>query len=146
MNKREQALAYFDKGFSCAQATLAACSAELGLDPTTALRVAGAFGGGMARTGRTCGAVIGALMVVGLKHGQINPGDAGAKEATYKVARELMTRFAALHGTILCRELIGYDLSSPSGLQAARESGALTICPRLVDDAVRLLDELASAV
>ncbi len=146
MNKREQALAYFDKGFSCAQATLAACSAELGLDPTTALRVAGAFGGGMARTGRTCGAVIGALMVVGLKHGQINPGDAGAKEATYKVARELMTRFAALHGTILCCELIGYDLSSPSGLQAARESGALTICPRLVDDAVRLLDELASAV
>ncbi len=142
MDKQGQALAYFEEGFSCAQSVLAAYSAELGLDATTAVRVAGAFGGGMARTGQTCGAITGALMVIGLKHGQVRAGDAEAKEATYKVAQEFMERFKALHGAMLCPELIGYDLANPAGRQAARESGALTLCPRLVEDAVRLLTEL----
>jgi len=39
-----------------------------GLDRETALKVAGAFGAGMARTGGTCGSVTGALMVIGLKY------------------------------------------------------------------------------
>ena len=34
--------------------------------PDAALRVSAAFGGGMGRTGGTCGAVTGALMVLGL--------------------------------------------------------------------------------
>jgi hypothetical protein len=44
----DQALALFRNGFSCAQAVLSSCSEPLGLDRERALKVSGAFGGGMA--------------------------------------------------------------------------------------------------
>ena len=49
---------------NCAQSVLTAFSDELGLDRNTALRLARGFGGGMGRTGKTCGAVTGAYMVI----------------------------------------------------------------------------------
>ena len=65
----ELARSRFSEGFSCSQSVLAAFAPELGLDADAALRVSAAFGGGMGRTGGPCGAVTGALMVLGLKYG-----------------------------------------------------------------------------
>ena len=64
------AVTLFDQGYTCGQAVLAAFAAKHGLDRDLALRVACAYGGGVARTGATCGAVNGALMVIGLAHGR----------------------------------------------------------------------------
>jgi C_GCAxxG_C_C family probable redox protein len=103
---------------------------EFGLDRECALRVAGAFGGGMARMGDTCGAVTGALMVIGLKYGKAKAGDDGARERTYELAREFVTRFRSRHGSICCRELLGYDLSNPEERAAAHQKGLFdTLCP-----------------
>jgi C_GCAxxG_C_C family probable redox protein len=63
MSNVEIAVASFKAGLGCSQAVLSAFGPGLGLDRPTALRVAAAFGGGMARMGQTCGAVSGALMV-----------------------------------------------------------------------------------
>lgn len=116
---------------------------ELGLDRELALKVAGAFGGGMARMGETCGAVTGALMVIGLKHGMTQTKDEGARDKTYKLAQELATRFKKRHGSMVCRELLGYDLSSPEGRKAAYEKGLFTtLCPQLVRDATEILEEI----
>ena len=51
---------------NCAQTVITTFCEELGLDRAIALQVANGFGGGMGRTGRTCGAVTGAYMVLGL--------------------------------------------------------------------------------
>ena len=116
---------------------------ESGLDRDTALRVAGAFGAGMARTGQTCGAVTGALMVIGLKYGQTHGEDKQAKEKTYALAREFLERFKARNGALLCRELLGYDINTPEGMQAIRDKGLFdSLCPRLVANAVEILKEL----
>ena len=116
---------------------------ESGLDRETALRVAGAFGAGMARTGQTCGAVTGALMVIGLKHGQTQGEDKQAKEKTYALAREFLERFKARNGALLCRELLGYDINTPEGMQAIRDKGLFdSLCARLVANAVEILQEL----
>lgn len=116
---------------------------ESGLDRDTALRVAGAFGGGMAGTGQTCGAVTGALMVIGLKYGQTQGEDKQAKEKTYALAREFLERFKARNGALLCRELLGYDINTPEGMQAIRDKGLFdSLCPRLVANAVEILEEL----
>ena len=45
---------------------------KLNLDLKTAIKIATPFGGGMARLGETCGAVSGALMAIGLKHGNMH--------------------------------------------------------------------------
>lgn len=58
------------------------------------------------------------------------------------MAEEFIKRFEELHDTILCRELIGHDISNPDELQNARESGVFkTTCPGLVKDAAELISE-----
>ena len=116
---------------------------QFGLARELALRVAGAFGGGMARMGETCGAVTGALMAIGLKYGMTQAKDEAAREKTYKLAQEFMTRFKARHNSLVCRELLGYDLSSPEGRKAAHDKGLFTtLCPELVRDAVEIVEQI----
>jgi C_GCAxxG_C_C family probable redox protein len=116
---------------------------QFGLDQELAFRVAGAFGGGMARMGETCGTVTGALMVIGLKYGKVKAKDEKARERTYELAREFATRFKERHGSTVCRELLGYDLSSPEERATAHQKGLFdTLCPQLVSDAAEILEEL----
>lgn len=143
MSKAEIAVARFKEGFSCSQAVLSTFAPELGLEREAALRVAGAFGGGIARTGQTCGAVSGALMVIGLKHGQTRGEDKQAKENTYALAREFLERFKMQRGTLLCRELLGYDIGTPEGMQAAKDRGLFdSLCAGLVANAAEILEQL----
>jgi len=143
MSNVEIAVASFKAGLSCSQAVLSAFAPGLGLDRQTALRVAAAFGGGMARMGQTCGAVSGALMVIGLKHGHVAAQDKAAKEKTYALVREFVDQFRARNGSLLCRELLGYDIGTPEGMQLVREKGLSTsICSRLVRDAAEILERL----
>ncbi len=143
MSNAEIAVATFAEGFNCSQAVLSTLAPELGLDREAALRVAGVLGAGIARTGQTCGAVSGALMVLGLKYAQIRAEDKEAKEKAYALGREFIERFKARNGAVLCRELLGYDISTPEELQAIREKGLFTsLCPRLVADAVEIVEQL----
>jgi C_GCAxxG_C_C family probable redox protein len=97
----------------------------------------------MARMGETCGAVTGVLMAIGLKYGMTQAKDEGAREKTYKLAQEFMTRFKARHNSMVCRELLGYDLSTPEGRKAAHDKGLFaTLCPQLVRDAVEIVELL----
>ena len=129
----------FAQGFNCSQAVFSAYASELGLQDETALKLASPFGGGVARQGDVCGAVTGALMVLGLARGNAS---LDAKDETYKIAEAFIKRFEELHGAILCRELLGYDLSQPDELQSARDKGVFTsACPVFVKDAVELVAE-----
>lgn len=82
-------------------------------------------------------------MLIGLKYGKAKPDDEAAKEKTYRLVREFVSRFEQRHGTMLCRELINADISTPEGLQAARNKGLFTTaCPAFVRSAVEMLQEL----
>jgi C_GCAxxG_C_C family probable redox protein len=136
------ARARFDAGFSCSQSVFAAFAPDLGLDADAALRVAAAFGGGMGRTGGTCGAVTGALMALGLKYGSA-VADKAAKEQTYAHVREFMARFEARHDATTCAQLLGVSIATPEGQAAAREANLFkTVCPGLVESAAAILEEM----
>ncbi|MCL1813927.1 MAG: C-GCAxxG-C-C family protein [Treponema sp.] len=142
-SKNETAVEIFNKGFNCAQAVLASHSSDFGLDSTIAKKIAGAFGGGMAYNGETCGAVTGALMLIGLKYGKHTEGDNDSKENTYRIAAEYISKFKKEYGSIKCTELIKYDLTIKEELIKAREAGVFkTICPLLVKRSVELAEEL----
>ena len=127
----------FAQGFNCSQAVFSTFAPELGIPAETALKLASPFGGGIARQGNVCGAVTGALMVLGLQRGN---STTDKKDETYRMAEEFIKRFQERHGTILCRELIGYDISKPGELQKAREQGVIkNICPGLVKSAAELV-------
>ena len=143
MGQIDRAASCFEQGFSCTQALLSTYGAEFGLNRETALKVAGAFGGGMAQTAETCGSVTGALMVIGLKYGMTRVEDKQSKFNTYGLAKDFMDKFKSLNGSIVCRELLGYDISTPDGLQAAREKGLFTtLCPKFVKDAAGIVEDI----
>ncbi len=143
MNRKERALGLFKEGFSCSQAVAAVFAEEHGLPIETALRIAQGFGGGMARLGETCGAVTGAIMIIGLKHGRTRPEDAAAKERTYALVGELFRRFRSRHGALPCRDLLGCDMGTVEGRKIA-DDGKLheTLCPLLIASAVDILEDI----
>jgi len=108
----------------------------------TALKVASGFCGGMGRMAETCGAVTGAFMVIGLKYGGTEVSDKDAKQKTTATVREFAKRFKARHGTIVCRKLLGCDISTDRGLQRAKDNGLLKRCPKLVGDAAKMLEDV----
>ena len=129
----------FAQGLNCAQSVLSAF-AQAGISEEAALLLASPFGGGIARQGQVCGALTGALMVLGLQRGNTTPE---GKDETYRMAEEFMQAFQKQHGATLCRELIGYDISTPEGLQAAREQEVFVrVCPALVNGAAGMLAEI----
>jgi len=80
---------------------------HLGLDNDTAYKISRGFGAGIARTGNICGAMAGAVIVIGLKYGKAAAGDDAAKERTYALVQEFITAFRAKNGSINCTELPG---------------------------------------
>jgi len=139
----QDAVAMFREGYNCAQAVVACCARQYGLPRQTALRVAQAFGGGMGRTGNVCGAVTGALMVIGFKHAALDPKDLQAKQDAHRLARQFLAAFAARHGSLLCRDLIGADMSTPEGLKQVQDKGLhLTVCLPLVQAAAEIIEHV----
>ena len=59
------------------------------------------------------------------------------------MAKEFLARFKARHGTLLCRDLLGCDLSTEEGLREAVEKRLhQTTCPKFVRDAATIIEEL----
>jgi C_GCAxxG_C_C family probable redox protein len=137
MRRVEEAVSCLKEGFSCYQAVLSAYGTESGLDREIALKVSGAFGGGMGRMGGTCGAVTGAFMVIGLKYGKTKAEDNQTREKAYSLVREFVAEFERRNGSIICRELIGGDIGTAEGMKTARN-----VCPKLVTDAAEIIERL----
>lgn len=104
----EQALAGFGK-VDCSQLVFGEFAEQLGLDRETALKIAAPFGGGMWE-GETCGAVVGALMAIGLQYGQGDEPDPELKNRMLAKAGEFRKAFAEKYGSCLCREILGYKI------------------------------------
>jgi C_GCAxxG_C_C family probable redox protein len=97
----------------------------------------------MARTGETCGAVTGGLMVIGLKHAKMRKDDDDSRELSYALAQEFMDAFRDLNRSLLCRELLGVDVNTPEGISEVRKRDLFrTVCPKFVKGAGELLEEL----
>jgi len=138
-NPTQTAQDRFAQGFNCSQSVFSAYASIFGITDEAALKLASPFGGGVAHQGQVCGAVIGALMALGLGRGNAT---LEAKDETYRIAEKFIERFQERHGTILCRELIGHDISTLEGSQNARGQNVFkNICPGLVKDAAELVAE-----
>jgi C_GCAxxG_C_C family probable redox protein len=104
-------------------------------------QIASAFAGGIGNTGAVCGAVVGAVMAIGLK--QRRGETMEEMLGNLAVAREFRRRFEAEMGNIGCRELTGLDLSTEEGLKQAMSSDtAQRVCFPAVGVAYRLVVEL----
>ncbi len=132
----------FKQGIDCSQIVMGYAADKTGIDSDKALKVSAAFGGGM-WAGRTCGCVAGALMVLGLKYGYSEPGATEQKNTLLAKKAEFEQKFAAENKSVICKEILGYDLSVPEEMNQIMEKNLLfTVCPKVVCSACKILDEV----
>ena len=113
----EFAVECFKGGIDCSQIVMGYAANKLGINSDEALRLSAAFGGGMWQ-GRTCGCVL-------------------AKKAEFE------RRFTEAHKSVVCREILGHDLSKPEEMARIMEKNLLfTVCPKAVCTTCALLDDL----
>lgn len=137
MNERvEKAEKLFMSGCNCSQAVFAAFADELGLDEELAKRIACGLGGGVGRMREVCGAVSGAALVLGMRHGP-------DKTAAYPAIQEFCAKFKQECGSIVCRELLAGTGATQGGAPEARtpEYYRKRPCVELVKLAAQMLTE-----
>lgn len=122
---------------------LAVCQ-QSGIEDTLVPRIATAFGGGMGGTGSVCGALVGAVMAIGVRHGRQEPSERDAR--AHVLTQELRRRFESEMGQIECRALTGMDLSTREGLKGFYASDVpRRVCLPAVGVAYRAVMELLEA-
>ena len=142
MNRVEEAIECFCRGAACSQAIVGAYGPSFGLPREQAMKLAAGFAGGM-RMAQTCGAATGAFMVLGLRFGGPDCDQRDRREDVYAAIRQFTVRFHERNHTLICKDLLGCDISTPEGSRQASTQGLFrTICPRLVQDAAEILEEL----
>lgn len=138
----EAAAELFNCGFNCAQSVFAIFSEKFGMQQDQALKVSCGFGGGV-RCGEICGAVSGAVMVIGLRYGQSRAEDQEGKLKCYAETVEFTDRFRKKNESIVCRDILGYDISTPGGKEMAEKNNLFkTTCVDMVISAVKTLEEM----
>lgn len=134
----ERAIELFNSGCNCAQAAFSVFAEEAGLDETICVKIAAPFGGGIGGSRNVCGALTGALMACGALNGYTSGVTPEEKKAYNRDIAEIMEKFAAKTGSIICGELLAFnetDLANgilPPDVKA---------CNRYVEHAVQLVEE-----
>ena len=130
------------KSFNCAQAIFSTYCEDFGLDKETALKLSCGLGGGLGRLGHVCGAVSGACLIIGLKHGKFLPDDTESRKNTYALVHEFGKRFEERNQTLNCRELLQIDLQD--GDRQKVKERTHEVCPRVLKDAAEILESILS--
>lgn len=134
MTNEEKSEQLFLSGLNCAQSVFCAFAEEFGMDLETAKKVSCGLGGGVGRLREVCGAVTGATLVLGMRHGP-------DKAEVYPKVQEFCARFKDECGSIVCRELTAGTGATVGGQPETRtpEYYRKRPCVELVKLAVRLL-------
>lgn len=140
MGYREKAQQNAADGHNCCQSVFLTFCEELGLDPKVGLKLSGGLGAGFSRRGEVCGAVSGAIMALGLHEGFYDPADPEGKEAFVKKVRAFMEEFESRHGSIICRELLNFDINLEGNYQRAVDEGIFAgVCRDVIGDAAEMV-------
>lgn len=141
----EKAVCLFKKGYNCSQAVFTAYADLFGMDEKTALLVSAGLGGGVGRSREVCGTVSAAAMLIGMKYGATDGGDAESKKKCYAVVQEFIAEFKKSNRSIVCRELLGLDRNDkpiPKPDERTDEYYKKRPCVQIVEDSARALEKV----
>ena len=131
----KKAVDYYKGGLYCSQAILGAFCEKYGLDKETAFRVSSGLNSGLRRA-EACGAVTGAVLVIGLKYGD-------SKAVCNAKTEEYIKNFTDKNKSIICRDLLDCDISTSAGIEKAiSEKLFTTRCLDLVTSAAQVLVDM----
>ena len=105
MNRIEKAIQLKNKNYNCAQAVFAAYADLFDIPEKAALQIPAGFGAGIGHTENICGAISGAIMLIGLKNYK-DFGTLEAKEKIYQLSAEFVEAFEEIHESDNCEVLL----------------------------------------
>lgn len=139
---KEEITELFVKGIDCSQVVAGEFGKETGYDKDTLRKMSACFGGGM-MCGETCGAVTGALLVLGLKYGHCREDGTNQKAIMQAKVVEFKERYAKKYPSTMCGELLKHDISKPGEMEKVLEEGTMfSYCPCIVEDVIEILNEM----
>ncbi len=103
---------------------------------------------GIGTTGKTCGAVTGSLIALGLALGPDDPADKKQSETCHTAAHQFCLAFKKTFGSTDCEDIIErscgkrYDLSSPEEAKNYAIAGGLMKCLQVVQNTVQMATEI----
>ena len=143
---RQKATELFGRRFHCSQAVLAAGQEKMNAVDEHVLKALGAFGGGIAGTGRTCGALTGAVALISslFSRGNLNDRE---DPRMWSLSLKFLEKFEQLttaHGGVDCRMISRVDWQNREEVKEfySNPESRRKICSRLVGDAAYALGEL----
>jgi C_GCAxxG_C_C family probable redox protein len=144
---REKAIQLFKKPklFMCSQAPLAVGQQKLGKIDWEVVRAMGSFGGGLGGNGETCGALIGAMAVIGLKYGrEQEEGKENPKmwACTHELVKRFREEIVKNHSGISCRDIIGVNWKNREQVAQYYKGEKFLECARIVGDTAKLTGEI----
>ena len=119
--ERQESASALKREMNCCQAVVRAFADTLSMDEATLMDIASGFGSGMGTMEGSCGALVGAVMVAGLRsHGKCRAA----------LSRKVISRFKESCGATACRDLKGIGTGK-----------VLCSCDNCVRNAVLAADE-----
>lgn len=143
MNRNEKALELFAQDFNCAQSIVYCFSDILDPDIDTLLKTATGFGAGMGRTQNTCGAVNGAVIVLGLLYGRGLNESKDQQEDVYSKVQLFIKKFKEQFSAISCFQLLAEcNLLTDEGQERFYSENLIEKCNACVRKTVEILEEI----
>ena len=118
------------QGYNCAQAVACAFCDQVDLEEDQLFKVMEGFGAGMGGMHGTCGAISGAVAIVGLMNSKGN-SQVKSKVDTYQTSKKIVSGFEEKNGASICGEL--------KGIQTKK---VLRSCDGCIQDAAELLENI----
>ncbi|WP_421919113.1 C-GCAxxG-C-C family protein [Marinifilum sp.] len=143
ITKKEKAVENFRSGMNCAQSVLLAFSDQYKFDDNLAFQISSGFGGGMGRLQKTCGAVTGAFMLIGIHNCEKYSNHSLQTENNRSMIQEFNRRFTQTYESLDCRDIIKCDLNTPEGQQYCKENNSKEIiCTKCITDSIDIVNAL----
>lgn len=133
-SRKKIAIEKHDLGYNCAQSVALTYADLVDMAPEHLFKITEGFGLGGGNMQGTCGAISGAIALIGLLNSCGDLEHPSTKAQTYALGREILERFKAQNGSIICHELKG-----------AGTGKVLRSCPDCIMDACQLFEELYEA-
>jgi len=129
---------------NCCRSTLWALTTQLDLDGADSLKASSSLAGGIAGTGETCGAVLGALMAIGLACGPDHPthSDAPSRTAAARFVERFTERFESTRCYGVQDAAVGWHVDDSSRLPEWIAAGGPIACAGACAEAARIAAEI----
>mgnify|MGYP000895455666 CR=1 FL=1 len=109
------------EGLNCAETVFWALTKYWDID--IPFSVATGLGGGVARSGGPCGALLGAILAIGAKVGREDPADTDSKVECLRLGQEVTETFVEVMGSGACRDILDFLLGEEGGSEKYRAGG-----------------------